>query len=207
MRQHRNPGAPILQRRTDGRWIQVSERRASLGGIVAVYSDLTELKESEERVARAHRFMLDSVRYASRIQSAMLPTRDALARSMHDYFLIWEPRDIVGGDFFWFHRTDLGYFIIVGDCTGHGVPGAFMTLIACGLLDRHLRAVESPSPGMLLGLLHRDLQLMLGQGGESDGETDDGFEAGVCFVSDAQRKLVFAGAHFSLWRARDGDDQ
>jgi serine phosphatase RsbU (regulator of sigma subunit) len=168
-------------------------------------SDLTELKESEERVARAHRFMLDSVRYASRIQSAMLAARDALARSMHDYFLIWEPRDIVGGDFFWFHHTDLGYFIIIGDCTGHGVPGAFMTLIACGLLDRHLRAVESPSPGMLLGFLHRDLQLMLGQGGGSDGETDDGFEAGVCFVSPAQRKLVFAGAHFSLWRARDGE--
>ena len=121
---------------------------------------------------------------------------------MHDYFLIWEPRDIVGGDFFWFHRTDLGYFIIIGDCTGHGVPGAFMTLIACGLLDRHLRADESPSPGMLLGMLHRDLQMMLGQGGEREGETDDGFEAGVCFVSDAERKLVFAGAHFSLWRAQ-----
>ena len=127
LRQHRDPGAPTVQRRSDGRWIQVSERRASLGGIVAVYSDLTELKENEERVAKAHWLILESLRYASRIQSAMLPNRQALASAMHDYFLIWEPRDIVGGDFFWFRPTDLGYFIIVGDCTGHGVPGAFMT--------------------------------------------------------------------------------
>jgi serine phosphatase RsbU (regulator of sigma subunit) len=182
----------------------VSERLASLGGIVAVHSDLTELKENEERVVQAHRFMLESVRYASRIQSAMLPNRRALAQSMQDYFLIWEPRDIVGGDFFWFHRTDTGYFIIIGDCTGHGVPGAFMTLIACGLLDRHLRTDESSSPGMLLSMLHRDLQMMLGQGTESEGETDDGFEAGVCFVNCTERRLVFAGAHFSLYRASAG---
>ena len=73
LRRHRNPGPPIIQRRTDGRWIQVSERRVSGGGIVAVYSDLTELKENEERVARAHQLILDSLHYASRIQSAMLP--------------------------------------------------------------------------------------------------------------------------------------
>src|SRR5262249_8055682 len=85
-----------------------------------------------------------------------------------------------------------------------GVPGAFMTLIACGLLDRHLRTLEQPSPGMLLSMLHRDLQMMLGQGGEDEGETDDGFEAGICFVNQAERRLTFAGAHISLWQARGG---
>ncbi len=77
-----------------------------------------------------------------------------------------------------------------------------MTLIACGLLDRHLRTLESPSPGLLLSMLHRDLQALLGQDQGRDGKTDDGFEAGVCFASEADRRLVFAGAHFSLWRAR-----
>ncbi|MBV8650861.1 MAG: PAS domain-containing protein [Alphaproteobacteria bacterium] len=201
---HRNPGPPTIQRRSDGRWIQVSERQVGGGGTVAVYSDLTELKENEERVANAHRLILESLHYASRIQSAMLPARQALAAATHEYFLIWQPRDIVGGDFFWFHRSDGGYFIIVGDCTGHGVPGAFMTLIACGLIDRHLRTLPNPAPGALLSLLHRDLQTLLGQD-QHDGETNDGFEAGICFVDSAERRLVFAGAHFSLWRrARDG---
>ena len=132
-----------MQRRNDGRWLQISEKRVGGGGIVAVYSDLTALKENEERVANAHRLILESLHYASRIQAAMLPARRIIATVMHDHFLIWEPRDIVGGDFFWFHRTNRGYFVILGDCTGHGVPGAFMTLIACGLLDRHLRTMEA----------------------------------------------------------------
>ena len=202
LERHRNPGPPSIQRRADGRWIQVSERRVGGGGTVAVYSDLTELKENEERVARAHRLILDSLHYASRIQSAMLPARESLAKVTRDCFLIWEPRDIVGGDFFWLHRSEPGYYLIVGDCTGHEVPGAFMTLIACGLLDRHLRTLENPSPGLLLNMLHRDLQTLLGQDLGRDGKTNDGFEAGVCFVSEADRRLVFAGAHFSLWRTR-----
>jgi PAS domain S-box-containing protein len=201
---HRNPGPPITQQRSDGRWIQVSERQVAGGGTVCVYSDLTELKEKEERVENAHRLILESLRYASRIQSAMLPARDALAAATRDYFLIWEPRDIVGGDFFWFHRASRGYFIIVGDCTGHGVPGAFMTLIACGLLDRHLRAVENPSPSQLLGMLHRDLQMLLGQDRGREGGTDDGLDAGICFVNIVDRMLVFAGAHLPLWRAHRG---
>ena len=204
LERHRNPGPPVVLRWEDGRWIQVSERRVGGGGTVAVYSDLTELKENEERVAKAHRLILDSLHYASRIQSAMLPAREALATVTRDCFLIWEPRDIVGGDFFWLHRSETGYYLIVGDCTGHGVPGAFMTLIACGLLDRHLRTLDNPSPGLLLRMLHRDLQTLLGQDQGRDGKTNDGFEAGVCFVSEADRRLVFSGAHFSLWRARLG---
>jgi serine phosphatase RsbU (regulator of sigma subunit) len=133
----------------------------------------------------------------------MLPSRPALARVLPDHFLIWEPRDIVGGDFFWFHRTNRGFYLAVGDCTGHGVPGAFMTLIACGLIDRHLRVLEEPSPAELLGSLHRELQKLLGQD-EAVGETDDGLEAGVCFVDEAARRLAYAGARFPLWRARGG---
>ena len=206
LERHRSPGAPLMQRRSDGRWLQISEKRVGGGGIVAVYSDLTALKENEERVANAHRLILESLHYASRIQAAMLPARRIIATVMHDHFLIWEPRDIVGGDFFWFHRTNRGHFIILGDCTGHGVPGAFMTLIACGLLDRHLRTMDEPSPGELLGKLHHDLQVMLGQDGglSGEGETDDGFDAGVCFVNPAERTLVYSGARFPLLLSRGG---
>ena len=207
LERHRNPGPPTIQRRADGRWIQVSERHVGGGGTVAVYSDLTELKENEERVAKAHRLILESLHYASRIQSAMLPARDALATVTHDYFLIWEPRDIVGGDFFWLHRSDVGYYIIVGDCTGHGVPGAFMTLIACGLLDRHLRTLESPSPGVLLSMLHRDLQTLLGQDQGATARPTTVSRPASASSSEAERRLVFAGAHFSLWRARAGCDR
>jgi serine phosphatase RsbU (regulator of sigma subunit) len=89
---------------------------------------------------------------------------------------------------------------MVGDCTGHGVPGAFMTLIAWGLLDRMLRSAGSDSPSQVLTGLHRGVQSLLGQD-EDRGETDDGLEAGICFINTKERKMTFAGARFSLWRA------
>ncbi|HET9538382.1 MAG TPA: SpoIIE family protein phosphatase, partial [Mesorhizobium sp.] len=117
-----------------------------------------------------------------------------------DHFLIWEPRDIVGGDFFWFQPINDGYAIIVGDCTGHGVPGAFMTLIAWGMLDRMLARTQSSSPSQVLTGLHRGVQSLLGQDQDS-GETNDGLEAGVCFINPSKQEMTFAGAHLSLWKA------
>ena len=198
--EHRNPGAPILQRRADGRWLQISERRTETGGTVAVYSDLTDVKESEQRAAAANQLILQSLRYASRIQSAVLPARQELETLATDHFLIWEPRDIVGGDFFWFQPIRDGYAVMVGDCTGHGVPGAFMTLIAWGLLDRMLRSAPSDKPSEVLAGLHQGVKSLLGQD-ERHGETDDGLEAGICFINPKKQQMTFAGARFSLWRA------
>jgi PAS domain S-box-containing protein len=204
LEEHRHPGEPLLQRRSDGRWLQISERRTEAGGTVAVYSDLTEVKESEQRAAAANQLILQSLRYASRIQSAVLPARQELRAVAADHFLIWEPRDIVGGDFFWFQPIEDGYAVMVGDCTGHGVPGAFMTLIAWGLLDRMLRTASGDKPSEVLAGLHRGVRSLLGQN-EEGGETDDGLEAGVCFIKPAKREMSFAGARFSLWRANQED--
>ncbi len=200
--QHRNPGEPVLEHRADGRWIQVSERRTENAGRVAVYSDLTELKDSEQRAAAANQLILQSLRYARRIQSAILPASRDLATVTADHFLIWEPRDIVGGDFFWFQPIPDGHAVIVGDCTGHGVPGAFMTLVAWGLLDRMLQAAAGESPSEVLSGLHRGVQSLLGQDHQA-GETDDGLEAGVCFINPRKQKMTFAGARFSLWKSND----
>ncbi len=198
--EHRNPGESGLQRQADGRWLQISERRTETGGTVAVYSDLTEVKESEQRAAAANQLILQSLRYASRIQSAVLPARRELEALAADHFLIWEPRDIVGGDFFWFQPIGDGYAIMVGDCTGHGVPGAFMTLIAWGLLDRMLRSAPSDRPSEVLVGLHQGVQSLLGQDA-MHGDTDDGLEAGICFINPRKKQMTFAGARFSLWRA------
>jgi serine phosphatase RsbU (regulator of sigma subunit) len=202
LRRHRNPGEPVLEHRIDGRWIQVSERRTENAGRVAVYSDLTELKDSEQRAAAANQLILQSLRYARRIQAAILPQRRELAMLTADHFLIWEPRDIVGGDFFWTQELRDGHAIVVGDCTGHGVPGAFMTLVAWGMLDRMLQSAPSENPSHVLTGLHRGVQSLLGQD-QKTGETDDGLEAGVCFVNPERQKMTFAGARFSLWKTNE----
>jgi PAS domain S-box-containing protein len=199
---HRNPGEPVLEHRADGSWIQVSERRTENAGRVAVYSDLTELKESEQRAAAANQLILQSLRYARRIQAAILPRIRDLAAVSADHFLIWEPRDIVGGDFFWFQPIRDGHAVVVGDCTGHGVPGAFMTLVAWGMMDRMLQLAPSENPSHVLAGLHRGVQTLLGQDRQT-GDTDDGLEAGVCFINPKRMNMTFAGARFSLWRSNE----
>ncbi|OUS39072.1 hypothetical protein A9Q94_00540 [Rhodobacterales bacterium 56_14_T64] len=204
MERHRNPGQPLLQQRSDNRWVMVSERRVTGGGAVAIYSDLTELKQREDQLSHANQQIMSSVHYASRIQEAMLPSRHALGSILPDHFLIWEPRDIVGGDFFWCHETNQGAYIIVGDCTGHGVPGAFMTLIACGLIDRHLRTNDTMKPSELLSAMHADLRELLGQN-EKNSETDDGLEAGICFIERSGGRMTFAGSRFSLFAVTEDE--
>lgn len=170
--------------------------------LTGIAVNITEQLMRERQLADANRSIMESLRYGSRIQSAMLPAEEAIARSTGDHFLIWQPRDIVGGDFFWHHPVQGGYCMIVGDCTGHGVPGAFMTLIACGFLDRALESGFT-HPSQVLSDLHRNLQALLGQD-KAEGDTDDGLEAGICFVSNSDKKLVFSGARFSLFHQRDG---
>jgi PAS domain S-box-containing protein len=194
-------------RKSDGSYCWVSDEQSLIKDadghpveVVGSWSDVTARKIAEEEAHEAGQLILQSLRYASRIQSAILPAREELVSVTADHFLIWEPRDIVGGDFFWFQPTNDGYFIIVGDCTGHGVPGAFMTLIAWGMLDRSLTGAQGNKPSLILAGLHRGVQSLLGQDRES-GETDDGLEAGVCFINLSKREMTFAGARFSLWKS------
>jgi serine phosphatase RsbU (regulator of sigma subunit) len=163
-----------------------------------------QLQKSQDRIAAANRQIMESIQYASRIQSAVLPSPQSLALATADHFLIWEPRDVVGGDFYWFRQIDGGYLTVLGDCTGHGVPGAFMTLIVGGLLEQIVANAPPDDPAKMLSQLHRELQISLGQN-QGAAQTDDGLEAGVCFVAGRERRLVFAGAHFSLWCGVDGE--
>jgi PAS domain S-box-containing protein len=198
-------------RKSDGTYCWVSDEQRLIKDahgnpieVVGSWSDVSARKTAEQEAQEASQLILQSLRYASRIQSAILPAREELALVTADHFLIWEPRDIVGGDFFWFQPINHGYFIIVGDCTGHGVPGAFMTLIAWGILDRLLTGTQDNRPSLVLAGLHRRVQNLLGQNRDS-GETDDGLEAGVCFINPSKQEITFAGARFSLWKSSADD--
>jgi serine phosphatase RsbU (regulator of sigma subunit) len=211
LERHRQPDGAIVLNDTAGRWIRVSERKTEDGCTVAVHADITELKHREEalvaeqrRTAAASRQVMESIRYASRIQSAILPAPETLAAAVPEHFVIWEPRDIVGGDVYWCSPVEGGHVLLVGDCTGHGVPGAFMTLIATGVLDDVAREMPGSNPARMLARVHVRLRAVLGKDRGPAGFADDGLEAGLCYIPFRRDLLVFAGAHLSLWRARDG---
>jgi PAS domain S-box-containing protein len=175
-----------------------------LTGTGAIDVDVTERKLAENELARAHDLITESLGYASRIQRALLPPPATLAQHFTDHFVVWDPKDIVGGDMVWLRELGDRFLIAVADCTGHGAPGAFMTMIATGALDQALSESRDAAPADLLERMHRIVRSSLSQDG-AEGESDDGLEMGLCVISPGADSLTFAGARFSLFRVDDGE--
>lgn len=147
--------------------------------------------------------LMESIEYAGLIQRAVLPGPDVLNRSLLDYFIWWAPRDVVGGDAYWAVETENGCLAGVIDCTGHGVPGAFVTLIVNTFLDKAPTRNFDGNPAAVLRYMNRRLKSFLGRNGPESG-SDDGLEAALCFISNDRKKLIFAGAGLSLFCELDG---
>ena len=166
-------------------------------------TDITPRKEAEAELANAYEIIRSSINYASRIQRSILPDDDLISAILSDHFILWEPRDVVGGDVYWAGTWDDGFMVMLGDCTGHGVPGAFMTLISIASFERAMQDVDPGNVGELIQRTHQYIQLTLRQ--QSDGgESDDGIELGVCYLAAELDELVFVGARFELFLVEDG---
>jgi serine phosphatase RsbU (regulator of sigma subunit) len=150
-------------------------------------------KELQER----NQEMLDSINYAKLLQESVLPKEQQLQSMFSEHFIIWRPRDVVGGDFYWSKQVGDRMLIAVGDCTGHGVPGAFMTLLAVSALNRIADAGSITEPAAILGELNRIMKEVLDQENRQ-GVTDDGLDIGICSVH--RDEIVFAGAGCTLHR-------
>ncbi|ACA16272.1 protein serine/threonine phosphatase [Methylobacterium sp. 4-46] len=164
---------------------------------------LQALESAHAELAQANRQVIESIAYARRIQASVLPDRAALAGSGLDVAVLWEPLHLVGGDYFWLEQIDGLAVIVVADCTGHGVPGAFLTLIVATALDRLLHERGLRSPAALLAGLDALVRAQLRQDGRG-AESDDGLDCGICVYDPAARRLRFAGAGLSLTVIRDG---
>lgn len=172
--------------------------------MVGTVMDVTESKEAERKLADAFNVIHSSIEYASNIQRSILPPDDGFSLAFDDHFVIWEPRDVVGGDIYWNRKWGEGTLVVLVDCTGHGVPGAFMTMIATGSLDRAQEEVAPGEVGKLVHRMHQFVQTTLGQH-EEGGHSDDGLELGACYLEPDKAKLTFCGARFELYSVRNGE--
>ena len=184
----------------DGRILETRKAPRADGGAAGMVTDITERKLAERRLKDAYDIITGSIQYATRIQRSVLPPDEYLAEDTADHFIIWEPHDMVGGDIYWYRRTTDGFLVILTDCTGHGVPGAFMSLIATGAVDRALRETPDGNPARLIHDINRSVKRTLGQD-RDDGDSDDGLELGICLVEPRNNQISFAGARFSLFHA------
>ena len=147
----------------------------------------------------------DSINYAKRIQSSILPDINKLRESFRDAFILFNPRDIVSGDFYWFDKLGEDKFILVcADSTGHGVPGAFMSMIGSTLLQDIVTRKGITKPSEILGMLDRQIFSTLNQNVEL-GASNDGMDMVVCEFNIKTRHLRFASAMRPVLLVLDGE--
>jgi len=145
----------------------------------------------------------DSINYAKRIQLAILPLEAEMKKWIPNSFILFRPKDVVSGDFYWFQEKEGKLIIVCSDCTGHGVPGAFMSMIGSDRLNNIVNELHIYEPGKILAELSRAIKRSLKQDGEKN-STRDGMDAAICTIDLAKKTMKYAGANRPLWIVKDG---
>jgi len=156
-----------------------------------------EVIEKSAKLNIAYSEIRDSINYAKRIQESILPNDDLITEVFNDSFIFYRPKDVVCGDFYWFTKIGDEAIIAAVDCTGHGVPGAFMTVIGNSLLNQIVAFSGVTNPGTILTQLDQKLHQTLKQHGNI--VTNDGMDAAICKYKISKNEITFSGAKRPLY--------
>lgn len=176
---------------------QISEQRDEI-------QKQKEIAESQrDQIAYQKKHITDSIEYALRIQTALLPSLELFTDKV-DHFVLYKPRDIVSGDFYWVAEVGSKQVIIAADCTGHGVPGAFMSMLGVSFLNEIILNKGILQPDQILNTLREEVMTALKQQEETS-DVKDGMDMCVCLLDEKKRSLQFAGANNPLWLFSRGE--
>ena len=170
----------------------------------------SEIEKQRDLVTKQKKNLTDSIQYARRIQAAVLPRQEALHEHFKESFILHKPRDIVSGDFYWYAQKDNLFVIAAADCTGHGVPGAFMSMLGVAYLNEivnkiainaHINALNADE------ILNQLREKVISSLHQSDNKRDpkDGMDIALCIIDFDKKKLQFSGAYNPLLIIRDGE--
>jgi len=171
--------------------------------LIAIDSDITQLKKAEKEITIQRdeitwqkKEITDSIIYSKRIQNAILTSKESIRRIIPDSFTIYIPKEIIGGDFYWMRKIGKEIIIAVADCTGHGVPGALMSMLGITLLNDIIEQKEITTPGLVLDELRREIIRILHQ--TDSEESNDGMDIALCTLNTEKNLLKYAGANNPL---------
>jgi len=157
------------------------------------------IKEKKNEIERQHKHITDSINYAQKIQEAMLPSKEIFSNNFKNYFIYYNPKDIVSGDFYWIEKIEDKIIYAVADCTGHGVPGAMLSLLGISLLNKITAQNVDLKASGIMEQLRKELKKSLKQTGEDKYETKDGMDMALCVLDTKTKKIQFSGAYNSLY--------
>jgi PAS domain S-box-containing protein len=168
--------------------------------------DITEQKKIEQEIQEKNKAITESINYAQRIQSSILPNTKFIQEFLPKAFILYKPRDVVSGDFPWFFKKGDDLFIAVVDCTGHGVPGALLSFIGYFTLNNVVDHYQNINAGEILDKLHEGVRKTLKQD-RIDTDARDGMDIALCKINLKKNILEFAGAHRPLLLLKNNDLQ
>jgi serine phosphatase RsbU (regulator of sigma subunit) len=164
---------------------------------------LNLLEEQKAELEFREKNLTDSLIYAQRIQEALLPSEVYFRKHFEDSFIFFRPKDIVSGDFFWIGEKDDKIFVVAADCTGHGVPGALMSMIGLEIIEKTINEDNIGTPSMILNILNKGLEKTFKSEKNIGTIIRDGMDIGLCVIDKKHKKMRFAGAYFPLYLIRD----
>ncbi len=188
------------------------DRRGNVTMMAGTVMDITEKKEAEEQIKEFNRKITDSINYASLIQSALLPSSDKLSEFFAEHMALWLPKDIVGGDIYLFEilRHSDEALLMVIDCTGHGVPGAFMTMlvkaIEKSIIADILKGEQDVHPAEILQIFNRTIKTMLKQVNK-DSISNAGFDGGILYIDRKRNLARYTGSQTPLFYGKGAEMQ
>jgi PAS domain S-box-containing protein len=199
----------------DGRfiWIQTTMTpifggNGDLSRYIAIDADITKIKMAEEELSKQKQKITDSIFYAKRIQEAVLPPDEYLKLLFPEHFIMFRPKDIVSGDFYWTLQKGNKLLIAAADCTGHGVPGGFMSMLGMTFLNEITGQLNEQEliAGNILTFLRKSVKNSLRQTGK-EGESKDGMDISLCVIDKTTLQMQFAGANNPLLIIRENGDE
>ena len=194
------------QRKLEAEKSDMAERNRKLWEMsLAIEKEKQHIAMLKNDIESKHYAVTSSIRYAQRIQLAVLPSEDILKNAFSDYFLFWRPRDIVSGDFYWHRRNGNIIAFTIADCTGHGVPGSFMSLLGITYLnDLCTNLTPETQPSIVLNSLRANIINALSQH-RSEHAPMDGMDMAFCILNLETGILRFSGANNPLYIVRQGE--
>lgn len=167
---------------------------------LVLYND--EIKNQKLKLEEKNKGITDSINYASKIQQAILPTDLKLSYLLKDYFLFFLPKDIVSGDFYWIEKVNNKTYIAIADCTGHGVPGAMVSVVCINALNRSIQEFNLIQPK---DVLNKTRELVIEAFNEKNKMIKDGMDIAICCIDSESNKLLFSGANNPLTIIRNNE--
>jgi serine phosphatase RsbU (regulator of sigma subunit) len=204
----------IIDPEGNERWIVQAnkgtfDRDGNLIFIEGIYRNITteqELQEQKNHLEKTNKKITSSIRYAHFIQKAVLPSGEFIKQFIPENFILFIPRDIVSGDFYWIKQVKNHVAVAAADCTGHGVPGAFMSMLGIALLNEIVRLDESPKANEILNELRKRVKTSLHQEYHR-GTTTDGMDIALCIIDLESKEVQYSGANSPLYIVSENNEE